>query len=240
MATAHVTIEAVARALEVDPKTVQRWLAGRTPRPRHRWALADLVNTNDESLWPGANLKTANSTSPTSEIVSAYAHRADVPRSLWSSLLHRAYRQVDLLAYAMLFLPEQHPELIDLLAVKAADGCRIRVLLGDPESMQVAELDREEGFDGAFLGRVRSSLFLFRELPALDSIGLRLHCAPLYSSIYRFDDDMLVNPHLYGNHAYKSPVYHFRRLATNGIFDNYAKSVDRLWEAAFNARELKH
>ena len=33
----------VATALGVDPKTVQRWLAGRVPHPRHRWAVADLL-----------------------------------------------------------------------------------------------------------------------------------------------------------------------------------------------------
>ena len=33
MADARVSIEALARAAEVHPKTVQRWLAGRVPHP---------------------------------------------------------------------------------------------------------------------------------------------------------------------------------------------------------------
>lgn len=42
MATGRRDVAAVARAAHVDPKTVQRWLSGRVPRPRHRWAVADL------------------------------------------------------------------------------------------------------------------------------------------------------------------------------------------------------
>ena len=42
----------IAEALRVDPKTVQRWLAGRLPQPRHRWGLADLLECHEYDLWP--------------------------------------------------------------------------------------------------------------------------------------------------------------------------------------------
>jgi hypothetical protein len=32
----------VAVRVGVDPKTVQHWLAGRTPHPQHRWIMAAL------------------------------------------------------------------------------------------------------------------------------------------------------------------------------------------------------
>ena len=38
MAKARVDIEAVTNKTGVDPKTVQRWLDGRVPHARHRWA----------------------------------------------------------------------------------------------------------------------------------------------------------------------------------------------------------
>lgn len=68
---AHMDIESVARALGVDPKTVQRWLAGRVPRPRHRWALVDLLNEQEALLWPGVG-SAAVSSVHTAEIVAAY------------------------------------------------------------------------------------------------------------------------------------------------------------------------
>jgi hypothetical protein len=52
MAAAHVDIDAVVAATGVAPKTVQRWLAGRTPYPRHRCAIAALLGEDECYLWP--------------------------------------------------------------------------------------------------------------------------------------------------------------------------------------------
>jgi len=236
MAMAHIDTEAVAEKVGVDPKTVRRWLGGRQPHARHRWAVAELLAAKDEELWPGANVSAVGGMSVTGEILAAYAHRADVPLSVWANLLDRATERIDLLAYAALFFPEQHPRLAEILREKTQDGCEVRILLGDPDCMQVAELDKEEGFDGTFIARVRTSILLFREqLTGIEGIDIRYHSTPLYNSIYRYDDEMLVNPHLYGNHAYQSPVYHLRHAATDGLFDNYARSLERVWESA--ARE---
>lgn len=63
-------------------------------------------------------------------------------------------------------------------------------------------------------------------------IGFRLHDSTLYNSIYRADDEMLVNPHVYGIGAYMAPVLHLRRLPGGGLFDTYANSIDHTWENA--------
>jgi len=232
MASAHLTIEAVARALSVDPKTVQRWLAGRTPRPRHRWALADLVKTDDEPLWPGANLKTATSTSPAGEMIAAYAHRADASPSVWSGLLNRACRQIDLLAYAMLFLPEAHPGLTEQFLGKATASCAIRIILADPACPQVAERDAEEGLNGDLPARIRTTLRHLNGLQTCENVSVRLHRTPMYNSVFRFDDEMLVTPHLYGLSGYAAPLLHVRRLVNNGLFDNFTAHFERTWQAA--------
>ena len=52
MAKARVDIEAVTNKTGVDPKTVQRWLDGRVPYARHRWAISALVNEDETYLWP--------------------------------------------------------------------------------------------------------------------------------------------------------------------------------------------
>lgn len=52
---AHLTPETAATALQVDPKTVERWIStGRTPYPRHRFALAALVGVSETDLFPEA------------------------------------------------------------------------------------------------------------------------------------------------------------------------------------------
>ena len=49
----------VAARLQVDPKTVQRWLAGRLPYPRHRAALVELTGWPSRDLWPSGDALTS-------------------------------------------------------------------------------------------------------------------------------------------------------------------------------------
>ena len=42
----RVDIEAVSSKTGVDPKTVQRWLDGRVPYARHRWAISAPMNSS--------------------------------------------------------------------------------------------------------------------------------------------------------------------------------------------------
>ena len=79
MADARVDIDQVAEATRVDPKTVQRWLAGRVPHPRHRWKVSELVGQEEGYLWPTARPDVAPGAPATSEVVAAYAHRARYP-----------------------------------------------------------------------------------------------------------------------------------------------------------------
>jgi hypothetical protein len=229
MADARVTIEMLGRTVGVHPKTVQRWLAGRVPHPRHRWAIADLLGVREEALWPGAKAGPGSSMTGTSEILAAYAHRAEVPSHVWHDLLDQAKTQIDLLAYAMLFLPEANPRLIDQLNEKAAAGCAVRIALADPDSPAVANRDQEEGLGGALPARIRYTLHYLADLIDQDGISLRLHATPMYNSIFRFDDEMLVTPHLYGQPGYASPVFHLRHVAMHGVFDNLAHHFERIW-----------
>jgi len=38
--------------LQVDPKTVRRWLEGRIPYLRYRWALSAMLGLDETDLWP--------------------------------------------------------------------------------------------------------------------------------------------------------------------------------------------
>ena len=49
---AGLTIEQFAEIINVDPKTVQRWVAGRTPYPRHRATIARSLELPENELWP--------------------------------------------------------------------------------------------------------------------------------------------------------------------------------------------
>ena len=52
-----LTPDQVARAVDVDPKTVERWITkGRAPYPKHRHAIAAMVKESENYLWPAAIL----------------------------------------------------------------------------------------------------------------------------------------------------------------------------------------
>lgn len=53
----------------------------------------------------------------------------------------------------------------------------------------------------------------------------------MYNSVFRFDEDMLVTPHMYGTPGYRAPLLHVRRLTSGGIFDAFASHFERVWEA---------
>ena len=49
-----VTPAAIGSELGVDQKTVERWIAGRLPYRRYRYALATRLGVDESYLWPDA------------------------------------------------------------------------------------------------------------------------------------------------------------------------------------------
>src|SRR6266496_2137326 len=48
-----LTPTALAEELGVDHKTVERWIGGRVPYRRHRYAIATQLGVDEVYLWPG-------------------------------------------------------------------------------------------------------------------------------------------------------------------------------------------
>src|SRR4051794_9866520 len=230
-----LTYEQVSEHVRVDPKTVARWVAddGRIPHRRHRLAIASLVKKDEEFLWPQL-LDQSNhiGTSPDMELVKLYSTRGAVPYPLWLSLFSDAKERIDVLAYAGLFLLDTHPELADLIAAKSHEGIAVRLLLGDPESDAVSQRGKEEGIGEGMAQRCRMALRYLA--PALKEPGveLRLHQATLYNSIYRGDEVLLINQHMYGSGAPANPVLHLQRVLGSRLFSAYETSFERVWENA--------
>ncbi|MFX4294116.1 XRE family transcriptional regulator [Streptomyces bohaiensis] len=221
-------LASLAHAAEVSTKSVERWISGAAvPHPRTRYRVAAILGEAESYLWP----ETVDSTSLTgAELVATYPRRSLVPPHVWSDLLRSAERSVDLLAFAGLFLTEEHPDWLAGLAAKAEAGVRVRLLLGDPEGAQLAARDREHQIGGGVAGRVSAVLAHYgQHMP--ESVEIRLHDTPLYTSIYRFDDDMLVNTHAYGVLAAYTPVMRLRRIGGE-FFSTYIESYERVWASA--------
>lgn len=237
MDRAGLTIEGLARDADVDPKTVQRWLGGRVPHARHRWAVAERVDENEEFLWPGARRRQTDALGAAAELVAAYPYRTDVEPRRWWDLITGAQAQIDLLGYTLYFLPQQHPDLVPVLTDKCKSGCRIRLMVASPGSASLRRRDEEEHEPITLLARLQTSLRAFQPLLTCGGAELRYQDAPLYNSVFRFDDEMFVTPHLYATPGHAAPLLHLRRLGPSGLFSRFAGHFEGIWADSTPATE---
>lgn len=213
-------LEHVAKATSVNPKTVERWITqGRTPHPRHRRTIATMVQETENYLWPDAVAPDRKAEIAQSELVKLYPHRNSIPADLWDRLINDATEHVEVLAHAALFLVER-PTFVRDLGRKAEAGARIRLLFGDPVSREVAKRSEEEQLGKGTLGaRIRNALAFYRPLEDVDGVEIRFHKTTLYNSVFRFDDEMIINTHVYGFQGAHAPAMHLRRLSAGDLFE---------------------
>ncbi|GAA4514080.1 DUF5919 domain-containing protein [Actinoallomurus oryzae] len=223
----------IATRLGVDPKTVERWIAGRIPYPRYRSSLARLLNIDEQELWPHIAQRRPLPMQQFAEIQAAYAHRWAVPRKVWLRLFGSAEREIDILAYAALFLAEDDG-ILRILADRARAGVRVRILLGKSDSSHVAERGAEEGIDNAIAAKIQNALALYDPLTKIDNTEIRLHSTTLYASIYRGDNDLLINAHTYGSTASHAPVIHVRHTTPGDMAETYLTSFEQVWTESGN------
>jgi transcriptional regulator with XRE-family HTH domain len=230
------TPTALAEKLGVDRKTVERWVTqGRAPYPRHRYEIGVLLGETETYLWPDATSPMRVLEVVQSELVQVYPRRSAVPQELWRRLIDDAHSRIGVLVFAGLFLPEQQPRLVESLDAKGRAGAMISLLLGDPGSSAVALRGAEEAIGEAMAAKIHNVLTYYNRLAKTPGVSLRFHKTTLYNSIYRFDDEMLVNTHAFGFPAAHAPMLHLRRLSGGTLFDFYADSFDRVWSTGIPA-----
>ncbi|MFI5840863.1 XRE family transcriptional regulator [Catenuloplanes sp. NPDC051500] len=230
-----VRIEDLADDCGVDPKTVERWISlGRVPHRRHRWTAAKRLGAEEAYLWPEvvAALVGKRADASRAELIEIYPDRASVPRELWLRLLSEAQERIDVLVFSGTFFAQIQPRAAHMLAARLAAGVKVRLCFGDPGSDAVAVRDREERLGGTLAAKIRASLTYYREIASTDGCEIRLHPTTLYNSIFRYDDEVLVNPHVYGEAASVNPTYHFRQVDGGVMFDHYTSGFDRVWETS--------
>ncbi|WP_054813391.1 helix-turn-helix domain-containing protein [Nocardia arizonensis] len=223
----------VAEATGVDPKTVERWITqGRTPYPRHRHAIAKMVGESTNYLWPDAVPAERRTDVTESEVLTVYPHRSAIPSDIWRRLLTATNQRLDVLVLAGLFLAEE-PEFARTIRRKTRDGLKVRLLFGRPTAAEANKRSAEERLaHGTVPARISNALALVEPLADLDGVELRYHDTTLYNSIFRFDDEMIVNNHVYGAPGAHAPALHLRRLPEGELFETYMTSFEHVWSEA--------
>lgn len=233
MAEAQMTDLTLARRIGVDAKTVGRWIArdDRIPHPRHRWATADALGVDEAVLWPEA-IRTALKTGPDREVAAVYPYRSACPAALWRRLITTASAEITLAGYTSYFLWIEQPNLAAALRRKAERGCKVRFLLGDPDSDVTREREQIEATPLTVSTRIAVTLAELDRIKDVDGIEARFSDRHIAMSVFTFDDDMIVTPHLSNLMGHDSPALHLHRHQDDGLFDRFAMHVGTLWDEA--------
>jgi hypothetical protein len=235
MADSKMTGPALARAVGVDEKTVERWVAqdGRVPHPRHRWAACEALGVDEAVLWPEA-IRAAVKTGPDREIAAVYPYRSACPASLWRKLITSATREITLAGYTSYFLWIEQPNLGAALRRKAGQGCKVRFLVGDPDSEVTRHRETVEATSLTVSTRIAVTLEQLERLRGTGGIEARFSDRHVALSVFTFDREMIVTPHLASLPGHLSPAFHLRRCQDDGVFDRFTMHVQALWDGARN------
>jgi transcriptional regulator with XRE-family HTH domain len=226
------TAEDLALCCGVDVKTVERWLSlGRVPHRANRWDAARRLGADEAWLWPQATAGYREGAAQ-SELVHLYPDRASVPRETWLALMDGTREDIAVLVMSGTFYAQTQPRVARMLAAASTRGVRVRLCFGDPASDAVATRGREEGIGDTLAAKIRSALTYYREIAASGDAEARLHGCTLYASLFRYDDEIIVNPHAYGEAASANPALHLRRLDGGQVAAHYMDSFERVWETA--------
>jgi transcriptional regulator with XRE-family HTH domain len=139
------TPDQLAEAVHVDANTVERWITrGRVPYRKHRFDVATFLGVDEAYTWPDALGRDEVAAVSRSEVVAVWPHRWAVPRDTWGLFFAKAEREIGALVYSGMFMAEDIG-VHRLFAERARAGVRVRLLLGDPDSPNVAERGAAEG-----------------------------------------------------------------------------------------------
>ena len=230
IASSPDTIETLSSRVGLDPKTIERWISkGRLPHRGNRMRVARALGADELYLWPEAMTESRLQSTTAAEVIGQYANRGSVPIDTWRQMIRASSEEMSLLAYSASFLHDTMPDFDDLLVERAAAGLKVRLLFGDPSSQAVAIRGEEEQIGSSLTERCRLNWKYLA--PILDTPGIdaRRHGCTLYASLFRFDDDLLANHHLFGAPANHSPVTHLHRVEGGRLFDVHMASFERVW-----------
>ena len=218
---ARLTEEDVAAHLQVDPKTVRRWLEGRVPYLRHRWALAAMLGVDETDLWPQMRAAHARP----AEVRAIYPRLGTVPREVWLGLFSSAKQEIDILTVGeMPFAGD--PAIMAALIDRARAGVRVRICLARTHGLRAGPDARTADDAGPAPAGHAAPCAPLRQI---GNVQIRQYQATTYHSIYRVDDQLLVSQHAYGIPLQETPVLRLQHAGSATMVPMYLAEFERIW-----------
>ncbi|WP_087887447.1 DNA-binding protein [Streptomyces alboflavus] len=192
-------------------------------------------------LWPQVvkdRIKTGNDR----EIINSYPYRSACPSTVWAELINSATSDIFLAGFTNYFFFTQVPAFADTLRRTTSAGCRVRFLLGDPEGDVTRQREVIEDVALSVSTRIRITLGELEKLGHIDGLETRFSATEdavnhVSLSVFRFDREALVTPHLARLVGHDSPLLHLRRQGDGGMFDRFAEHAEELWSRAVPVTE---
>ena len=230
LAAADLRPADLAERLQVDEKTVLRWISGECRPYRFRqYRVAELLRVDRRDLWPDAVSDAERLADGRADLVAVYPNRLFAVDEVWEEIW-RTPGDIEICTPTWSWAVEGHPLLLAHLNGLALEGHTIRVCLRDPDDRDGDEVDAHD-LERAALSRRTLRLLdpLLDQERALHS-EIRLHHGALNASIYRYGTEMIVHQHLDGVPDTATPLWHLRRVSKGGLFDTYLTYLRHIWQ----------
>jgi hypothetical protein len=151
--------------------------------------------------------------------------------------MSRAAGEIYLAGYTNYFLWIDQPNFAGTLLRKLESGTRIRFLVGDPEGAVTHHRERIENVALSVSTRIRITLENLAKIGSRDGLEVRFSApddaaSHIALSVFRFDGEALVTPHLARLVGHDSPLMHLRKEVDGGMFDRFAEHAEELWTRA--------
>lgn len=238
MDEAGLTARQLAYRVGVSPKQVERWVSNEalTPHARNREDAARALGVDEEMIWPQV-VKDRIKTGTDREIIRSYPYRSAAPSSLWAELIDGAAQEIYFAGYTNYFLFTSVPTFSETLRRKVESGVRVRFLVGDPDGEVTRQREAIEDTALTVSTRIRITLEHLGRLGLPEGLETRFSAPSdavnhVSLSVFRFDDDALVTPHLARLVGHDSPLLHLHRQRNGGMFDRFRDHAEELWSRA--------
>ncbi len=229
----------LSRAVKVEEVTIKRWLENIhiNVRKENADAAARALGCTPHDLWPDQFLPSLQPRDAEDYIVvpfnpAMYASRTQVPITLWHNHFADAQDSIDILVFAATFLFDTLDGFTSTLTESAQRGVHVRFLVGDPDGDNMVLRGEEEGIGESVRARSHNSVELLRPYTTTPGVDVRTHETTLYTSIFRVDDQMIINFHIYGSPGRDNPVMIFSQQQEPRLWATFERAFIRVWDDA--------
>ena len=228
----------------LSPGLIERWEHGSTPPGDVVLAAAVMtqevpgdVLTLPLSRDAAHRADLMSALSPTldfSEGVKPYADRGAVTRAQWNGIISGSTKELWLYGMAE-FGYATDDEVPNIIKEATSQGCRVRVLLLDPDYPGIKQIDADEGSPaGTLAARTRAALARFASMRQAcgEMMQIKIYSAPPTVSVVRGDGQMLVTPYLRFFIGSNSPTFEIWTKTAPKMFNRYERHFEGTWDRA--------